>query len=897
MNTQQSVSKKIYLKDYQAPGFEISSTHLNFEIFNDHVIVTQTSSYKLLTSKPIVLNGSSLLLLNISINGQIISNHDQLIDHENETLTFDPNLYITKGTEKNSEFEVKITTKIDPYNNKSLEGLYKSSKYLVTQCEAQGFRKITYFPDRPDIMTSFLVTIEADKIAYPTLLSNGDLIKKEDVPNNRQRVTWKDPWKKPCYLFALFAGDVGSIKEDFKTKSGKKVSLEIYCDHGKENRCLHAMASLKKSMRWDEEVFNREYDLAQYLIVAIDDFNAGAMENKGLNIFNSRLIFADTKTATDADFFNIESVVAHEYFHNWTGNRITLRDWFQLSLKEGLTVFRDQEFSADMTEKGVQRIRDVDTLKEKQFPEDAGPNSHPVRPESCYAVDNFFTATIYEKGAEVIRMMRNLLGRKQFTLAMENYFSKYDGKAITTDDFRKVILDESGIDSGVFKKWYEIPGTPEIQVQEHFDENTKTLSLSVIQKKEVFHFPIFIAFFDKAGNKIKIENDNIKTNSDGEKFLNISEKEFNLKITNLNERPIISFLRNFSAPVKISWSRDLSDLFVLANFDDDTFNRREAFSNIYLALYKELFGLAKENPQDDIASLVKKVDRMNLNIEKFSDLILATVQNKNLSAVIKSKLLLLPSNQIVIQHLGSLEPQLMLKIENFIKQSSVKKCFSIAHDILLNLKNEIVKTGPSYSFEVAAQRELLNNLFDLLTYSGAAQKDKLLDLLNQLDIPNNFNQELYSLKFKLALLNNDKRKLEIDHFYTKWANEHLVIQKWMQTIADSNFENTFSLVKDVYKSDKFNSQIPNQVYALLRTFGQNTFVFFAKEEHWDFYLEAIKNIDTFNPQVAARLAASFQTSTLLPKEIRTSLNNKISKVVQANKLSKNTFELLAKYTN
>lgn len=897
MNTQQSVSKKIYLKDYQAPGFEISSTHLNFEIFNDHVIVTQTSSYKLLTSKPIVLNGSSLLLLNISINGQIISNHDQLIDHENETLTFDPNLYITKGTEKNSEFEVKITTKIDPYNNKSLEGLYKSSKYLVTQCEAQGFRKITYFPDRPDIMTSFLVTIEADKIAYPTLLSNGDLIKKEDVPNNRQRVTWKDPWKKPCYLFALFAGDVGSIKEDFKTKSGKKVSLEIYCDHGKENRCLHAMASLKKSIRWDEEVFNREYDLAQYLIVAIDDFNAGAMENKGLNIFNSRLIFADTKTATDADFFNIESVVAHEYFHNWTGNRITLRDWFQLSLKEGLTVFRDQEFSADMTEKGVQRIRDVDTLKEKQFPEDAGPNSHPVRPESCYAVDNFFTATIYEKGAEVIRMMRNLLGRKQFTLAMENYFSKYDGKAITTDDFRKVILDESGIDSGVFKKWYEIPGTPEIQVQEHFDENTKTLSLSVIQKKEVFHFPIFIAFFDKAGNKIKIENDNIKTNSDGEKFLNISEKEFNLKITNLNERPIISFLRNFSAPVKISWSRDLSDLFVLANFDDDTFNRREAFSNIYLALYKELFGLAKENPQDDIASLVKKVDRMNLNIEKFSDLILATVQNKNLSAVIKSKLLLLPSNQIVIQHLGSLEPQLMLKIENFIKQSSVKKCFSIAHDILLNLKNEIVKTGPSYSFEVAAQRELLNNLFDLLTYSGAAQKDKLLDLLNQLDIPNNFNQELYSLKFKLALLNNDKRKLEIDHFYTKWANEHLVIQKWMQTIADSNFENTFSLVKDVYKSDKFNSQIPNQVYALLRTFGQNTFVFFAKEEHWDFYLEAIKNIDTFNPQVAARLAASFQTSTLLPKEIRTSLNNKISKVVQANKLSKNTFELLAKYTN
>lgn len=893
MNTQQNVSKKIYLKDYQAPGFEIKSTNLNFEIFNDHVIVTQLSSYRLLTSNPIVLNGSSLLLLNISVNNQIISNHDQLIDHENETLTFDPKLYAANNT----EFEVKITTRIDPYNNKSLEGLYKSSKYLVTQCEAQGFRKITYFPDRPDIMTSFLVTIEADKTNYPTLLSNGDLIKKEDTPNNRQRVTWKDPWKKPCYLFALFAGDVGSIKEDFKTKSGKKVSLEIYCDHGKENRCLHAIASLKKSMRWDEDVFNREYDLAQYLIVAIDDFNAGAMENKGLNIFNSRLIFADTKTATDADFFNIESVVAHEYFHNWTGNRITLRDWFQLSLKEGLTVFRDQEFSADMTEKGVQRIRDVDTLKEKQFPEDAGPNSHPVRPESCYAVDNFFTATIYEKGAEVIRMMRNLLGRKQFTLAMGNYFSKYDGKAITTDDFRKVILDESGIDSTAFKKWYEIPGTPEIQVQEHFDENNKTLSLSINQRKDNFHFPIFIAFFDKTGNKLKIENDIIKTNSDGEKYLNVSEKDFCLKLTNLKEKPIISFLRNFSAPVKISWSRDLSDLFVLANFDDDTFNRREAFSNIYLTLYKELFELAKANQQDDIASLVKKEDRINSNLEKFSDLITTTVQNKNLSAVIKSKLLLLPSNQIVIQHLGSLEPQLMLKIENFLKYNSIKKCFSVAQDVLLTLKNEIIKAETNYSFETAAKRELLNNLFDLLTYAAPEQKDKLLDLLNQLDIPNNFNQELYSLKFKLALLDSNKKKIEIDHFYTKWANEHLVIQKWMQTIADSNFENTFALIQDVYKSDKFNSQIPNQVYALLRTFGQNTFVFFAKEEHWDFYLETIKTIDAFNPQVAARLAASFQTSTLLPMEIRTILNNKISKMVLANKLSKNTFELLAKYTN
>ncbi|MCB0370656.1 MAG: aminopeptidase N, partial [Bdellovibrionales bacterium] len=618
MNQNSETTKKIYLKDYIPPHFEIESTDLFFEVFSDHVIVTQESRYSLKELKDLILNGVNLELLSVEIDDNLIDT-SKLTRTDNESLTINSDLL----PKDNKNFVLKMKTKMDPFNNKSLEGLYKSNNYLVTQCEAQGFRKITYFPDRPDVMTSYQVTIEADKTNYPTLLSNGDLIKKEDLSNNRHRAVWKDPWKKPCYLFALFAGDVGCIKDTYTTKSGKNVSLEIYCDHGKEKRCYHAMASLKRAMSWDENTFGREYDLSQYLIVAIDDFNAGAMENKGLNIFNSRLILADNHTATDSDFHNIESVVAHEYFHNWTGNRITLRDWFELSLKEGLTVFRDQEFSADMTEKGVQRIKDVDSLKERQFPEDAGPNAHPVRPDSCYAVDNFFTATIYEKGAEVIRMMRNFLGKKQFVQAMNRYFNTYDGQAITTDDYRKIILDDSGFDSSIFKKWYQTPGTPVISINEIYDSSKKSYKLKITQDKEVFNIPLFIDFFKQDGSKLNFTCEQIGKNSDGDKIINLSTQEIKIEIPDVNEKPVTSFLRNFSAPIKINWQRDLNDLFLLARYDDDTFNRRESFISIYLELFKFSYQIfQKMNTTVDLINfdqIITNDPNLKVMVDKFSD--------------------------------------------------------------------------------------------------------------------------------------------------------------------------------------------------------------------------------------------------------------------------------------
>ncbi len=886
MTTNPNSSQKVFLKDYQTPHFEIKSTELIFDIWEDKVIVTQKSRYRLFELKPIYLNGSNLSLLSISQNNHLLSPNEFTLDTEKELLVLSP---------MEMEFELLIKTEIDPYKNKSLEGLYQSNKYLVTQCEAQGFRRITYFPDRPDIMTSFLVTIEADKTIFPVLLSNGDKVNKEEIGSNRHRVTWQDPWKKPCYLFALFAGDVGNIKDCFTTMNGKMVSLEIYCDHGKEPRCHHAMESLKKAMRWDEQVFLREYDLSQYLIVAIDDFNAGAMENKGLNIFNSRLIFADPKTATDMDFFNIESVVAHEYFHNWTGNRITLRDWFQLSLKEGLTVFRDQEFSADMTEKGVQRIKDVDTLKEKQFPEDAGPNAHPVRPESCYSVDNFFTSTIYEKGAEIIRMMRNLLGKNQFQIAMNNYFRKFDGQAITTDDFRKVILEDSGINSEIFQRWYETPGTPEIIVKENYNETTKNYTLSIEQKNNIFHIPIFIDFFDKTGNKLSILNKNIQINSDGEKFIDLKEALFFLQLNDLASKPVISFLRNFSSPIKVTWERNLDDLFILANHDDDTFNRRESLSTIYIQLFSRIYKKAKKDSLTNLIELVHADQDLLFQLKTFSELVFSCIKNQNLSAIVKSKLLLFPNPQIILQNVKALESDLFQKIECFLKKHIVESRFQEIKSYLLMVKNEIsiLESAPAYDFKMAAQRELLNSLFELLCFTD--KNEDLLTLLSELKIEHNFNQEINYFKFRMRLLSDTKKISEMNSFLKKWEHEPLVIQKWMQVIADTNAESTFELVQKIYHSEGFNIQNPNQVYSLIRTFGQNIYVFYSKESHWDFYLEVIKRIDLFNPQVAARLVSAFQISNLLSKEVKTILSAKISLFVKDNKLSKNTYELLSKY--
>ena len=461
---------KIYLKDYSAPAYAINNINLYFNLFENKTVVSSVLNLEKIKDEDLVLDGENIKLISIQLNSKNFT--DYKLSDKNLTI-------LSKNIPQTAE--LKIVVEINPEQNKSCEGLYLSNGIFCTQCEAESFRKITYMIDRPDVMTSYTVEIEADKKKYPILLSNGDQIKKHNLPDGRHYAMWKDPFKKPSYLFALVAGDMGVVTDEFVTASGKKVKLEVFASHGKENRCLHAIKSLKKAMRWDEEHFGLEYDLNQYMIVAIDDFNMGAMENKGLNVFNSKLVLADLATATDDDFDAIESVVGHEYFHNWTGNRITCRNWFELSLKEGLTVFRDQEFSSDMNSRPVQRIKDVSSLRARQFTEDAGPNAHPVRPNSCLAIDNFYTATIYEKGSEVIRMMQTIVGRDGFRKGMNEYFKRHDGEAVTINEFAASISEANNMDFSQFKLWYSQAGTPEVSVTENFYPDLGTYHLTLEQ--------------------------------------------------------------------------------------------------------------------------------------------------------------------------------------------------------------------------------------------------------------------------------------------------------------------------------------------------------------------------------------------------------------------------------
>jgi aminopeptidase N len=502
-DSESNAPKRIYLKDYQSPAFSISSALLHFNLNETKTVVTAKLVFKKIKNEALVLDGENLKLLSIKLNEKPLSPSDYILSDENLTITTPP-----------ADFTLETQVEVNPEANKSCVGLYLSSGIFATQCEAEGFRNITYFLDRPDVMTSYTVELEADAKKYPVLLSNGDLTNKKDLGNGRHQATWKDPFKKPSYLFALVAGDLGVVQDSFTTKSGKKVKLEVFASHGKQERCHHAMTSLKKSMKWDEDRFGLEYDLNQFMIVSIDDFNMGAMENKGLNIFNSRLVLADPASATDGDFDRIESVVGHEYFHNWTGNRVTCRNWFELSLKEGLTVFRDQEFSSDLNSRAVQRIKDVDGLRSSQFAEDSGPNAHPVRPESCLAVDNFYTPTIYEKGSEVIRMMQTIVGKVGFRRGMDEYFKRHDGQAVTIIDFANAISEPNKVDLTQFKLWYSQAGTPEVEVIENYDATLKEYHLrlkqscAVTEKQPVklpFHIPLLVGLLDSKGQNIEIQ--------------------------------------------------------------------------------------------------------------------------------------------------------------------------------------------------------------------------------------------------------------------------------------------------------------------------------------------------------------------------------------------------------
>ncbi|RZA00338.1 MAG: aminopeptidase N, partial [Moraxellaceae bacterium] len=631
-----SVGITTYLSDYQAPDFKIITTELNFNLQDDYTEVTAQLHVQRTNNSlaPLKLHGQHLNLISVALDEMPLAIGQYAVD--NEFLTIN---------EPSHEFVLTTCVRIEPHKNTALEGLYRSRTMYCTQCEAEGFRKITFYLDRPDAMSSFTTRIEADKTLYPVLLSNGNLIDQGDLDQGRHFATWQDPFKKPAYLFALVAGDLSAVEDSFTTASGRTVALKIFVEAKDLDKCDHAMLSLKNAMRWDEEVYGREYDLDIFMIVAVDDFNMGAMENKGLNIFNTSCVLAHPATTTDAGFARVEGVVAHEYFHNWSGNRVTCRDWFQLSLKEGFTVYRDAEFSADMGSHTVKRVEDVSMLRTLQFAEDAGPMAHPIRPESYIEISNFYTMTIYEKGAEIVRMLANLLGKENFRKGTDLYFERHDGQAVTTEDFVAALADASGKDLTQFKRWYSQAGTPRLHVTDEYNEDTQEYSLHVkqtcpptpeCQQKLPFHIPIALGLLGSAGDLpllLKDVEPDFETGDNTYKVLELTQAEQTFVFTRVQEKPVPSLLRGFSAPVKLHYDYSREDLILLMSRDSDGFNRWDASQQLALQVINEVMAAYQRGEDINILDLDAR----------FIDAFQRILQDESLDQAMVAYMLSLPS--------------------------------------------------------------------------------------------------------------------------------------------------------------------------------------------------------------------------------------------------------------
>ena len=864
-DTQSNTPSRIYLTDYKAPDFNIKDIHLYFNLHETQTKVTAKMNFARnsgSSAKDLTLaGGEQVKLLSLSINGEKLP--EARYNLEGETLTI---------KDVPSEFLLESVVEINPEANKSCEGLYLSGGIFCTQCEAESFRKITYFLDRPDVMTSYTVEIEADEKKYPHLLSNGDEISKKSLGNGRHHALWKDPFKKPSYLFALVAGDMGVIKDTFTTKSGKTVKLEVYAPHGKQERCKHAMVSLQKSMKWDEDRFGLEYDLGTYMIVSIDDFNMGAMENKGLNVFNSRLVLADEKSATDHDFEMIESVVGHEYFHNWTGNRVTCRNWFELSLKEGLTVFRDQEFSADMNSRPVQRIKDVDSLRSRQFTEDAGPNAHPVRPESCLAVDNFYTATIYEKGAEVIRMMQTIVGRDGFRKGMDEYFKRHDGQAVTILDFAEAIAAPNKADFSQFKRWYSQAGTPVVTVTENYDQASGTLTLTLAQSSELtvtekqekkeklpFHIPLKFGLIDQAGKELTAHN----------QVLHLKESSQTWTFTGIATRPVVSLNREFSAPVKLKWTRSNADLLHLIKFDTDAFNRRESCSKM---LFDETTKL--------ITAFQNKTElKPNPEIIQALGIVL---KDEAIDAQFKALILSMPSDSQLAIEQAVLDPAAF-----FAAKSAIRKAFTTGFQADL-----VSAYNKHHALNTIGDRALKNKILGFGISTESAEWISLAD--KQYWSAKNMTDKIAALAC-LCETHSEVTDKALNDFHATWNTDSVVFNKWLGVQATSTNEKTFARVQAATTAKGYDPTNPNNMYSLHGGFAGNYLRFHSGNgETYKWFADELLRIDKVNPQVGARLAQGFRFIEKLPANLKTLAQAQVQRLLASDSLSKNARELLEK---
>lgn len=878
----ESTPQSIRLQDYRPPTYLISDVFLTFELDETQTIVTSIlkmeRNKKLQTDGgPLVLSGEELKLLEIRING---NNLEKETDYkvESDTLTiFNPG----------EDFYLEIVNEVNPSANKALEGLYKSGNIFCTQNEAEGFRRITYFLDRPDVMAKYKTKIIADKKEFPTLLSNGNLIESGELDGGKHFTVWEDPFVKPCYLFALVGGNLGLVEDDYTTLTGRKIDLKIYCDPGNEKKCFHAMESLKKSMRWDEETFGLEYDLDIYMIVAVDAFNMGAMENKGLNIFNTNFVLANPKMATDDNFMGIESVVAHEYFHNWTGNRITCRDWFQLTLKEGLTVFRDQEFSSDMNSRAVQRISDVNSLRLRQFVEDAGPTAHPIKPSSYIEINNFYTSTIYEKGAEVIRMIHTLLGKEGFRRGMDKYFELFDGQAVTTEDFIHSMEVANNADLEQFKRWYSQTGTPEIKIDFEFDEKNKELRMDVEQilhpspgqnEKEAFHFPLKFGLLDKDGNDIslKLKNTNNDQKMLDKGILEIKNLKESFHFEGILERPVPSLNRGFSAPIKLNVATSLEDYCFLLSHDMDEFNRFEAGQQLVTNLALDLISKNQSS---------EKLVLEDQYIEAFGKLL----KDDKIDLLFKASAIMIPAEEILLQEQDTMD----FNSTHFVRDFIIKTLASRYQNEFLELY-ECNHKEEEFSLEVSSvgRRALKNRALGFLV---SLETEDIYNLcLKQLNSATNMTDEFSALAFLVSSDNNYKED-SLKSFYKKWKDETQVMQKWLRVQASSSSKDTLDQVLKLEKDAIFDMKVPNLVRALVGVFATNNIHFHDPSgKGYNYLADRIIELDLLNPQVAARLAGGFKHFKKLNLQNAEVMKEALSKIRLHPNISKNVFEIISK---
>ncbi|MCD9573079.1 aminopeptidase N [Pseudomonas protegens] len=876
--------KMIYLKDYQAPEYLIDETHLTFELFEDHSLVHAQLVMRRNPARgaglpPLVLDGQQLELLSVSLSDQALSASDYQLDDSH--LTLHPT---------SASFTLDTSVRIHPESNTALEGLYKSSGMFCTQCEAEGFRKITYYLDRPDVMSKFTTTVVAEQHSYPVLLSNGNPIASGPGEDGRHWATWEDPFMKPAYLFALVAGDLWCVEDSFRTQSGRDVALRIYVEPENIDKCQHAMNSLKKSMRWDEETYGREYDLDIFMIVAVNDFNMGAMENKGLNIFNSSAVLARAETATDAAHQRVEAIVAHEYFHNWSGNRVTCRDWFQLSLKEGFTVFRDAGFSADMNSATVKRIQDVAYLRTHQFAEDAGPMAHAVRPESFIEISNFYTLTVYEKGSEVVGMIHTLLGAEGFRKGSDLYFERHDGQAVTCDDFVKAMEDANGVDLTQFKRWYSQAGTPRLAVSESYDAAAKTYSLTFRQscpqtpdkvEKLPFVIPVALGLLDSTGADMALRLAGEAAAQGSSRVLSVTEAEQTFTFVDIAEQPLPSLLRGFSAPVKLSFPYNRDQLMFLMQHDSDGFNRWDAGQQLSVQVLQELIAQHQQG-------------RALVMDERLVAALGTVLADDSLDQAMVAEMLSLPGEAYLTEISEVADVEAIHAAREFARQQLADSLFDALWKRYQANRQVSKATAYMAESEHFARRALQNIA---LSYLMLTHKPEVLAAaIEQFDSADNMTERLTALAVLVNSPFEAEKAKALEVFAENFKDNALVMDQWFSVQAGSPLPGGLERVKALMQHPAFNIKNPNKVRALVGAFaGQNLINFHAADgSGYRFLADLVIQLNGFNPQIASRQLAPLTRWRKYDSARQALMKGELERIRASGELSSDVFEVVSK---